>query len=198
MPDIDLEALDEYLLSDTSPEDCMLLSDLDGFLTAVAIGPELILPSEWLPVIWDGEEPEFESEQQMQTVLGSILGRYNEILATMNADPDTWEPIFYEGPDGDLIVTDWAAGFLDAIKLRRKAWDKLFNNRRAKILLVPLVILGDEDDFFEHHPSPHEQEFYASAPDILQSCVIGIYEFWQDQRTDRQKANPRRQGGRRR
>ena len=30
----DLEALDEYLMSDESPENCMQLSDLDGFLTA--------------------------------------------------------------------------------------------------------------------------------------------------------------------
>ena len=44
---IDLDALDEYLMSDHSPDDSMGLSDLDGFLTGVVVGPELILPSEW-------------------------------------------------------------------------------------------------------------------------------------------------------
>ncbi len=38
----DLKALDEYLMSDESPENCMQLSDLDGFLTAIVVGPELI------------------------------------------------------------------------------------------------------------------------------------------------------------
>jgi hypothetical protein len=33
----DLEALARYLDSDLSPGDCMRLSDLDGFLTAVVI-----------------------------------------------------------------------------------------------------------------------------------------------------------------
>lgn len=33
----------------------MMFSDLDGFLTAVAIGPKLIMPSEWLPHVWIGE-----------------------------------------------------------------------------------------------------------------------------------------------
>src|SRR5215203_1883992 len=47
--DADLDLLDAYLLSDQSPPECMMLSDLDGFLTAVAIGPELVMPSEWLP-----------------------------------------------------------------------------------------------------------------------------------------------------
>ena len=56
----DLEELARYLDSDQSPDDCMGLSDLDGFLTGIVVGPELIMPSEWLPVIWGDEEPEFE------------------------------------------------------------------------------------------------------------------------------------------
>ena len=51
---IDLDALDDYLMSDHAPDDRMGLSDLDGFLTGIVVGPELILPSEWLPVIWGG------------------------------------------------------------------------------------------------------------------------------------------------
>ena len=46
---IDLDALDDYLMSDHAPDDSMGLSDLDGFLTGVVVGPELIMPSEWLP-----------------------------------------------------------------------------------------------------------------------------------------------------
>ena len=65
---IDLDALDDYLMSDHAPDDSMGLSDLDGFLTGIVVGPELILPSEWLPVIWGGEEPEFETEDEMRTV----------------------------------------------------------------------------------------------------------------------------------
>jgi hypothetical protein len=42
---VDLEALDSFLISDRSPPDSMMLSDLDGFLTGIAIGPELVLPS---------------------------------------------------------------------------------------------------------------------------------------------------------
>ena len=59
-PLIDIEALDSYLLSDLSPDECMMLSDLDGFLAGIVVGPELILPSEWLTVIWGGGEPQFE------------------------------------------------------------------------------------------------------------------------------------------
>ena len=32
----DIEVLDEFLSSEDSPEECMMISDLDGFLTGVA------------------------------------------------------------------------------------------------------------------------------------------------------------------
>ena len=40
---MDIEALDEFLMSDQMPDDCMQTCDLHGFLTAIAIGPELIM-----------------------------------------------------------------------------------------------------------------------------------------------------------
>ena len=35
---IDLDALDDYLMSDHAPDDSMGLSDLDGFLTGIVVG----------------------------------------------------------------------------------------------------------------------------------------------------------------
>lgn len=194
-PEIDLEALDAYLLSDISPEGCMLLSDLDGFLTGIAVGPESIPESEWLPVIWAGKEPEFESEQQMQTVLGTIMGRYNQIAATIDAE--SFAPIFDHNLNGDLIITDWAGGFIDAIILRSNAWKPLLEHHRAKLLLEPLIILGDEDDFFGRATPEIERRFYASQPKVISVCVVGIYNFWRDWESH-QKPHPRRnRGGRR-
>ena len=43
---VDLEALEGFLSSDGSPPDGMMLSDLDGFLTGIAAGPEIVLPSD--------------------------------------------------------------------------------------------------------------------------------------------------------
>src|SRR4051812_19435738 len=133
---IDLDALDNYLLSDHAPDNSMGLSDLDGFLTGIVVGPELILPSEWLAVIWGGEEPEFETEAEMRTVLGTIMGRYNEIIACLGSEPDNFEPIFLEGPEDEVIASDWAAGFLDAVALRPLAWGPLVEDDRAGILMA--------------------------------------------------------------
>src|ERR1022692_2728853 len=100
---IDLEELSDYLDSDLSPDDCMGLSDLDGFLTAIVVGSELIMPSEWLPIVWGHEEPEFESAAHAEAIIGLIMGRYNEIAAGIIADPENFEPIFWRWPTGGAI-----------------------------------------------------------------------------------------------
>ena len=38
---INLDALDDYLVSERAPDDSMGLSDLDGFLTGVIVGPDV-------------------------------------------------------------------------------------------------------------------------------------------------------------
>ena len=48
----------------------------------------------------------------MRTVLGTIMGRYNEIVACLNTDPDDFDPIFLEGPEREVIASDWAGSFL--------------------------------------------------------------------------------------
>ena len=178
---IDLDALDDYLMSDHAPDDCMGLSDLDGFLTGIVVGPKLILPSEWLPVIWGGEEPQFENEDEMRTVLGTIMGRYNEIVACFNGDPDEFDPIFWEGPEGDVIASDWAGGFLDAVALRPEAWKPLMENDDAGMLMVPLLLLNGDLEFNdEPDGAVDEDAFLAEAPDMIPMCIAGINEFWRN------------------
>jgi uncharacterized protein len=180
-------------MSDASPEDCMQLSDLDGFLTGIAIGPELIVPSEWLPAIWGGDEPAFESIEQAQTVVGTIMGRYNEILRALSTDPETYAPLFWEGPDGEVIAADWAEGFVDAVRLRPEAWRPLLEDREALVMLMPILALcGDAEDGSPLELDPEEDaDLLAQAPELIPACVAGIDGFWKERR-GRPKAGPGR------
>ena len=147
------------------------------------MGPELILPSEWLPVIWGGEDPEFETEDEMRTVLGTIMGRYNEIAACLDRDPDEFDPIFWEGPEGEVIASDWAGGFLDAVALRPLAWKPLIEGDHARILMAPLFLLNGD---IEIDDSPaDEDELLAEASDMIPTCIAGIHEFWRNYRKRR-------------
>ena len=193
---IDLDALDDYLMSDLAPDESMGLSDLDGFLTGIVVGPELILPSEWLPVIWGGEEPEFQTEAEMRTGLGTIMGRYNQIVACFTSDSDDFEPIFLEGPEGEVIASDWAGGFLDAVALRPQAWKPLMEDDRAGILMAPLFLLNGDTEIAEG--ATDENELLADASDMIPTCVAGIHEFWRGYQKPSYDRGQRRPGGRRR
>src|SRR5271157_12167 len=177
---VDLEVLDSFLMSDRSPSDSMMLSDLDGFLTGIAIGPELVLPSEWLPLIWGGDAPEFADEDEAKAILGAIMSRYNEILRHI-AD-DTLDPIFWADRDGTLIAADWAEGFLQAIMLRADAWGSLFKSKQDGQLLFPILALcGDENgESLLGLPSEDEDRVMEEVTEFIPACVTAIAAYWRE------------------
>ena len=178
----------------------MSLSDLDGFLTGIVVGPELILPREWLPVVWGDREPTFGTVEEARSVLGTIMGRYNEIVRALDTAPDDLDPVFWEGPDGQVIVTDWAAGFLDAVRLRSKSWEPLIRHGEAGVLMVPLLVLGADDPAhppFGGRPLPRGEieRLHAEGADIIPDCVVGIHAFWRERRAHPGAGGARRPAG---
>jgi uncharacterized protein len=159
----------------------MGLSNLDGFPTGVVIGPELIPPSKWLPVIWGREEPEFATTEEMRTVLGTIMSRYNEVAASFYPDPINFDPIFWDGPEGEVIASDWVGGFLDAVALRPTAWKPLIEHHPGRMMMMPLLLLNGDAELDAGLDGPvDEDQFLAEVPDIIPACVAGIYEFWKN------------------
>jgi uncharacterized protein len=175
---VDLGALETFLMSDHSPPDSMMLSELDGFLTGIAIGPELIRPSEWLPLIWGGAAPEFADLDEANAILGSLMARYNEILRDI-AD-DALAPVFWADRNGTIIAMEWAEGFLQAIMLRAEAWEPLFKSRRDGKLLFPILSLccDKNGDSLLGLPLEAGDRIVAQAPELIPGCVIGIAIYW--------------------
>lgn len=180
---IDLEALDAYLMSDEAPENCMQLSDLDGFLTAMVVGPELIKASEWFPVIWGGPPPEFETEEQAKLILGTIMGRYNEIAQSLAAIPPDIDPIFWQTKDGIVIAADWAEGFMDAMRLRPRAWAEMLDDEKAGLPLIPILAFASEDEDSVLPPQTVEhQKLVEEAADLIPTCIVAIDRYWKARR----------------
>jgi uncharacterized protein len=181
--EIDLEALDAYLMSDESPENCMQLSDLDGFLTAIVVGPELIKPSEWLPVVWGQDSPEFETEEQAKLILGSIMARYNEIARSLSGVPAELEPIFWETKDGIAIAGDWAEGFMGAMQLRPGAWAELLDDEKSGRFMIPiLAFVSDEEDSVLPRQTEERKKLVEAAANLIPDCVVKIDKYWKARR----------------
>ena len=79
----------------------MDITELDGLLTALAIGPDLPLPSRWLPVVWGGTSDRVvESAEQAHRIVSLVMRRMNMIGAMLCKAPPAFEPILYEGEGG--------------------------------------------------------------------------------------------------
>jgi uncharacterized protein len=118
-------------MSDATPDDCMDIVTLDGFLTALAVGPELVPPSEWLPRIWGGrEEPVFESSAQAERFMAILMRRFNDICRMLGENGTGFEPLLYAREvDGETvwIGEDWCGGFMEAVDLSVADWQPLFD-----------------------------------------------------------------------
>ena len=185
-----IDELHEFLISDHVPDDCMLLSELDGFLTGIVVGPELIMPGEWMPVIWQGGEPEFEDEEQAERILGIVMARYNEIILTLDDEPGAFDPILYEAPDGRLLAADWAEGFMDAFGLQVDALDALFEDEDARLLTGPIMAqLHDKDGKpFIEGSLEEMQEIRQECAESLPFVIKDMYDFWKARRQPPSKA----------
>ncbi len=181
---LDLDALEGYLSSDASPENCMQLSELDGFLTGIAVSPELIQPSEWLPVIWGHDFPDFESAHTAEQIFGTIMGRYNKIVQSLAADAPDIKPIFRQTNDGLVIANDWAKGFVEAMKLRPGDWSEILNDEDAILPLVPIVALfeAENSDPVPVSGADRRTQFFVKPANLIPSSVIEIDAFWKARR----------------
>jgi uncharacterized protein len=95
----DLEGLDAYLSSDDSPDNCMMLSDLDGFLHGVVCSPVEIPKEEWLRKAMGGP-----FKKVPPAILQSITDIYDNIVDGLALKEPEVEPIFWEAKEGHVIA----------------------------------------------------------------------------------------------
>jgi uncharacterized protein len=129
LTNLEIEELDTFLLSDDGLENAMDVSSLDGFLCAVLSGPNVIMPSKWIPWVWDSTEanqsPEFTSEKQAQRILDLLMRHANDIAVTLTQFPQYYEPLFLERDHKGRtvsIVDEWCCGYVKGIALDPSGW----------------------------------------------------------------------------
>jgi uncharacterized protein len=149
----ELDALDRTLMN--LPQDgVMTLDGLDGYLTALLVGPAEVLATlptaQWLPVIWGGDADAetaapFASNRQRKNAVVAVLRHLRHLAAQLATDLDQWEPIFSVAEQGErewADASDWCAGFLQAVDLRPQAWGAVWDAADLGAQLAPLLQLG--------------------------------------------------------
>ena len=122
-----VDELDQLLLEQS--EDCMLVTQLDGFLTGILVSPDLVSPGTWLKRIWAGDDghgvPDFDDDDALQHFVDLIMHHYNQILTSLN-QPGTYEPIFDIDTRTDEVLWEmWIEGFAEAMDLAPDGWQRV-------------------------------------------------------------------------
>ncbi len=187
LSDKEFDELDRFLLSDNCADDGMTMDMLHGFFTALVIGPEAVMMSEWLPAVWSesGEPaPKFKNEKEADRIISLIVRFMNEIAITFEVAPKEFEPLVCEREyEGRTLIDaeSWACGFWRGMNLREAAWAPIFSSP-LEALIKPFYLLGAEEiedsemalveDPLQRHKLAIEME--AAIPDI--------FKFWQAHR----------------
>jgi len=105
------------------------LEELYGFLFAVVAAPDLVLPSEWIPAIFDADEPVFADEHEGVRFHRAIMTLYNQLNRdAQEATVALPECVELREPaernfEKDAPLMLWASGFAQGHDWLEEAWD---------------------------------------------------------------------------
>jgi uncharacterized protein len=134
----------------------MNLEQLDGFLAALICGPEIVRPSEYLPVICGSDmvlEDSFGAQPVLHDFLSLITRHWNVIADTLYSG-DVFLPLLLEDDDGATHANDWATGFRRGMEFHKERWAALLADEEHGGLLVPIFALAHE-----HDPDPEMRPY---------------------------------------
>jgi uncharacterized protein len=177
--------LEAFLLSDATPTECMDISMLDGYLTAIIIGPNPIPASEWMPGVWGekvGDALKFKNPAQAKHIQNLVLRLYNERVQSLLEPQQQFIPLIYQDEvEGgtEAVIDEWCIGFITGTQLDREGWAPLLEeDDTTTAMLAPIALYGTEAGQDELQADPELRAQLHEHVDVLGECVIGLRDYW--------------------
>jgi len=184
----ELNELQDFLDSDTVPQSAMILDTLDGFLTALVIGPVPVPIKLWMPLVWDMPDglktPAFESFDHAKRMTKLVLKLKNSISILFSSSPDLYCPLCMEielesDEMHNNLLTLWATGFMVGVSCNEHHWKPLFDRKDVfNELLMPIYLLSS----FANDSPPLPTKTSNVIRGLIPRYVKEIRKFWLPQR----------------
>ena len=184
LSDVELEELDQFLLYGVENDEGMTLDTLDGYLHAIAIGPQTIMPSQWLPKVW-GEDsammPPMENIDQLNYIMGMVMRHYNSIIHGFEHKPPFVAPYWntYKYDIGEFEDAEgWAYGFTLGVHLNANAWKPLLDTPQGQQWYRPIGLLGEDAFSGEQDELTRTPEQREQLAQQIEDSLVSIHAFW--------------------
>ena len=182
LTDAELDHLSK-ILGRLGNDNSMNLEQLDGFLSALICGPELVPPSKYLPKIC-GSPTVFENASSAQELFSLIKRHWNSIIDTLNSG-EVYLPLLLEDDSGIAHGNDWANGFMSGMQFGKADWAALLDDEDHGGSLVAIFALANE-----HNPDPKMRPYKQPiSADRRETLIAGaaagttrIYRYFKAQR----------------
>ena len=137
----------------------------------------MIQPAQWLPQVWGDFEPEWNKDEEFETVMSLMIRHMNDIAATLMEQPQNFEPMFLQRIIDDkscTIVDEWCEGFMRGVLLAAGQWH--MDEINMEILLVPMkAFVGEQAK--RTHANFSRPEINNIQNAICQSARE-VYAYW--------------------
>ena len=166
---------------------------LDGFCAALACCPDLVTPSEFLPIVQAGATEAgdliFDTMSEARWFTELIMRHWNDVNQRLEND-EAFLPLLLEDADGVAPGNDWANGFLAGTQLRRDIWGRLIADDDRAGPIVPIMILAHE-----HDPDPETRPYSEpidrrKREELIVSMAAGVMRMHQDFKNERRRYLP--------
>ena len=148
LSDADRATLARFLADPRRPPNTLSYHALQGFLFAVCAAPQVVMPSEWMPAIFDDRDPGFADLEDTRVITQALMALHNEITAAINADQAALpadcafrDPILDNFAD-DAPVSQWARGFTQGHQWLEESWDPMLPEELDEEMGVMLMALS--------------------------------------------------------
>lgn len=153
-----LQQLQMFLVSDAVSEDCFDYVQTHGFLTGLAVGPNLPAEAVWMPEIF-AVTPQYDDIEQQKSIESILRALLDGIQRELYAGAPIRLPCpLTLGDDHDAApLRGWALGFMDAVSIDEENWFAPDEDEVGELILPIAIAAGifDDDHLNQIYDDPH-------------------------------------------
>jgi uncharacterized protein len=146
LSDRDFDRLSDFL--DSVPDNAaMTIEELDGFFCALIVGPDVVFPSEYLPLLLGGEPGNtkaFRTMREANDTLQLLMYYWNSIAMSLQR-LGAYAPLFDDADSKGVVGRLWAQGFMQGVHLRIDGWRELLADDNSGDLMMIATVAGEVD-----------------------------------------------------
>lgn len=161
----------------------LTVESVDGFFAALACSPVAAEPSEWLPVVWGGEPPEWTTTGEEAEAIALLMRMWNQVSEEIEGGD--FAPLMTTGTDGAgnevALPHAWCMGFMEGMQLHEQYWLEDTNEELQKLLLPLGLIAMDAAFLLGIAPEAQEQmpaDELEQCVEVLPDIVLELRNYW--------------------